>query len=65
MITFIRWILIKHKEIRWKLAFYSFLEQQVKELLEDPEALSEKLMPYLGGIIRAQASMERETENSN
>lgn len=60
MITFIRWILIKHKEIKWKLAFYSFLERQIKELFDNPEALSEKLMPYLSEIIHAQAVNDRE-----
>lgn len=40
MITLFRWILLKQKEIKWKLAFYQLLEQQLK----NPEELEKKFI---------------------
>ena len=48
MITLFRWILLKHKEIKWKLAFYQFLDQQLK----NPDELEKKIMSSLAEIIR-------------
>ena len=42
MITLIRWILLKQKEIKLKLAFYSFVDQNIKKLANNPEKLEKK-----------------------
>lgn len=34
MITLVRWILLKQKEIKYKLAFYTLLDKTVKEQKE-------------------------------
>lgn len=47
MITLFRWILLKQKEIKWKLAFYQLLEQQLK----NPEELEKKFMDSLAKLI--------------
>ena len=47
MITLFRWILLKQKEIKWKLAFYQFLDQQLK----NPEELEKKFMDSIAKLI--------------
>lgn len=47
MITLFRWVLLKQKEIKWKLAFYQFLDQQLK----NPEELQQKLLHELAQAI--------------
>ena len=47
MITLFRWFLLKHKEIKWKLAFYQFLDQN----LSNPEELQQKLLHEIAEII--------------
>lgn len=47
MITLFRWILLKQKEIKWKLAFYQFLDQQLK----NPEELQKKFVEAFAEII--------------
>lgn len=51
MITLFRWYIMKTKEIKWKLAFWQFIEESVKELQKDPELLAKKIMPYLAEVI--------------
>ena len=47
MITLFRWILLKQKEIKWKLAFYQFLDKQLK----NPEELQQKLVHEIAELI--------------
>lgn len=47
MITLFRYILLKKKEIRWKLAFYQFLDQQLK----NPEELEKKFIDAFASLI--------------
>ena len=47
MITLFRWFLLKQKKIKWELAFWQFLDQQVTSLIKDPELLAKKLLPYI------------------
>lgn len=47
MITLIRWILLKQKEIKWKLAFYQFLDKELK----NPKQLEEMVVRELAGLI--------------
>lgn len=49
MITLFRWLLLKQKEVKWKLAFYQFIDQQLK----NPEELEKKIMNSLAEIIHA------------
>lgn len=51
MITFIRWYLMKAKEIKLKLAFYQFLEQGVKEVTENQEELKKQIIHEFAEII--------------
>lgn len=47
MITLIRWVLLKQKEIKWKLAFWQYADKQLTEIIKNPEAIEEKIMHYL------------------
>lgn len=47
MITLFRCILLKQKEIKWKLAFYQFLDQQLK----NPEELEKKFVDSFTKLI--------------
>lgn len=51
MITLFRWILLKQKEIKYKLAFWKFVDKYVKEITKNPEKLEKKLMDSLAEII--------------
>ncbi len=62
MITLFRWVLLKHKEIKWKLAFWQFADKQFMELIKNPEKIEEiekKIMPYLAEIISKLAEIEK------
>ena len=61
MITLFRWILLKQKEIKWKLAFYQFLDKQLIGIIKDPESIEKKVLPYLAEIIHSTA--QNATEN--
>ena len=51
MITLFRWYRMKAKEIKWKLAVYQLLDQQLTDLMKDPEIIARKSMPYLAELI--------------
>ena len=51
MITLFRWILLKQKEIKWRLALWQFIDQQAKELLKNPEEIEKKFVSALAEII--------------
>lgn len=61
MITLFRWILLKQKEIKYKLLFYTLLDETVKELNtgELKDKLIKEIMPYLAEIAHAQAMKDR------
>ncbi|MCM1185237.1 MAG: hypothetical protein NC251_12640 [Lachnoclostridium sp.] len=44
MITLLRWMLLKQKEIKWKLAFWQFVDKQITELIKNPEDFEKKVM---------------------
>ena len=44
MITLYRWILLK-------LAFYQLIDKYVTTIINDPEDLEKKILPYLAEII--------------
>lgn len=51
MITLFRYCRIKAKELKLKLAFYSFLEKNIKELSKHKEALQKTLIHELAEIL--------------
>lgn len=51
MITLFRWVLLKQKEIKFKLAFYQLIDKYVTEIIKNPEELEKKILPYLAEII--------------
>ena len=58
MITLFRWYLMKTKEIKWKLAFWQFIDQQAKELLKNPEETEKKFVSALADIIHNENNKE-------
>lgn len=57
MITLFRYVLLKQKEIKWRLAFYQFLDHQLK----NPEELEKKLVNALAEIIHETNETKSET----
>lgn len=51
MITLYRYVLLKQKQIKYKLAFWQFVDQQMKELIKNPEELEKKLVTALAQIV--------------
>lgn len=58
MITLIRWYIMKTKEIKYKLAFWQFVDKTVKEIQKDPEWLAKNVMPELAKIIHESNQKE-------
>ena len=54
MITFIRWILMKQKEIKLKLALYSIFDEGIKYISENKEYLEMKFIHELTELIHSQ-----------
>lgn len=59
MITLIRWYIMKTKEIKWKLAFWQFVDKQATELMKNPEQLEKKIIPYLVGVIHSSVQSQK------
>lgn len=61
MITLVRWILLKQKEIKYKLAFYTLLDKTIKELNtgELKDKLIKEILPYLAELAHATAQAEK------
>lgn len=55
MITFIRWLLMKSKKIKWELALWQFADKQLTELIKNPEELEKKIIPYFAEAIQNSA----------
>ena len=53
MITIIRYIILCQKRVKLKLALYSFLEQALKEVIENKDDLQRKFIRALAEIIHA------------
>lgn len=51
MITLFRYFLYKSKKTKWELALWQFIDKQIVEIIEDPEELAKKFMPYLTELI--------------
>lgn len=59
MITLVRWILLQQKRIKWKLAFWQFIDKQATELMKNPEQLEKKIMPYLAEVIHSSVQSQK------
>lgn len=61
MITLVRWISLKQKEVKHKLAFYTLLDKTVKEFNagELKDKLIKEIMPYLAELVHATAQAEK------
>lgn len=64
MITLIRWYIMKTKEIKWKLAFWQFIDKQATELIKNPEELEKKILPYLVEVIHNSRPHQSVNEDS-
>lgn len=62
MITLIRWYLMKSKEIKFKLALYSFLEQGVKEITDNQDELQQKFVHEFAEMIHQAREEAGSTE---
>ena len=51
MITLFRWVLLKQKQIKLKLAFYQLIDKYVTTIINNPEELEKKILPYLAEAI--------------
>lgn len=51
MITLIRWYMLKAKQIKMKLAFWTLVDQLVKEIAENGDGIESKLMEALAKMI--------------
>lgn len=60
MITLFRWALLKQKEIKWKLAFWQFVDKQLMEIIKNPEEIEKKIMPYLASLIHNDTTQDKE-----
>ncbi len=60
MITLFRWVLLKQKEIKWKLAFWQLADKRLMEIAKNPEEMEKKIIPYLAELIHNEAKRERE-----
>lgn len=67
MITLIRWILLKQKEIKLKLAFYTFIDKSIRELNtgELKDKLLKEIAPFIAELAHSQAAKEPNTERSS
>lgn len=56
MITLYRKIKLLALKTKWELALWQFVDKQVMDLIEDPEELVKKFMPYLAELIHKENS---------
>ena len=51
MITLYRIIKLFQLKIKWKFEIYQFLDKQLMDVINDPESIEKKIMPYLAEVI--------------
>ena len=54
MITLIRWYMMKAKEIKMKLAFWTIVDQMVTEIAKNGDGIEKKLMDSLVKLIHEE-----------
>ncbi len=61
MITLIRWILLKQKKIKLKLAFWQIVEKYAMELVDNQKELDKKFIDSLVKIIHESNNANSKT----
>ena len=64
MITLFRWIRLKQLEIKWKFAVMHELDKQLMTVVNNPEIIEKKIMPYLAEVIHKTVEFEKFKEES-
>lgn len=54
MITLIRWYMMKAKQIKMKLAFWTLVDQLVSEIAKNGDGIEKKLMDALVKLIHEE-----------
>ena len=54
MITLIRWYMMKAKQIKMKLAFWTIVDQMVTEIAKNGDGIEKKLMDSLVKLIHEE-----------
>lgn len=62
MITLIRWYLLKTKEIKLKLAFWSFVDQIINEIVKNGDGVEKKLISEIAKLIHEENKNEVESK---
>lgn len=62
MITLIRWYLLKAKEIKLKLAFWSFIDQIVNEIVKNGDGVEKKFISEITKLIHEENKNEVESK---
>lgn len=62
MITLIRWYLLKAKEIKLKLAFWSFIDQIINEIVKNGDGVEKKLISEITKLIHEENKNEIESK---
>lgn len=62
MITLIRWYLLKTKEIKLKLAFWSFVDQIINEIVKNGDGVEKKLISEIAKFIHEENKNEVESK---
>ena len=55
MITLFRMIKLWKLKTKWQLSLYQFLDKQLMDVINDPESIEKKIMPYLAEVIHNSA----------
>lgn len=67
MITLIRWILLKQREIKVKLAFYMFLDKQLKDFTKNPDKVMNNIMkeiaPHIASLVHDEVVKQKEASH--
>lgn len=59
MITLFRWILLKQKEIKWKLIFWQYADNQLMELIKNPVELEKKIIESMAKLIHESNNKQK------
>lgn len=62
MITLIRWYMMKAKEIKMRLAFWSLLEQLTNEIVENKEDIEKKLVSEIAKLVHESNQKNKDSK---
>lgn len=61
MITLFRYFRLQQLKIKWRLAFWQFVDKQAMELIKNPEELEKKFVDSLAKLIHEANTNKTET----